>query len=351
MNISDLDSNFKITTDIQKEDIRFLDIKQDPFKVYGVYYDNGKYRRMPEEIAKTVSPAVHRLHANTAGGRVRFQTDSAYIAIKAKMGDVMRVSHFALTGSAGFDLYVSQNGEGPRHLKTFAPPYDMVDGYESVITFASPGMREITIHFPLYGEVCELYIGLSETSKILAPAPYRYKKPVVYYGSSITQGGCASRPGMAYENIISRELSCDHINLGFSGNAKAEDEIAEYIKNLDMAVFVYDYDHNAPTVQHLRNTHERMFRIVREANPDLPIVLASRPKVRLSKTDQERLEIIRETYENSRANGDNNVYLIEGSKLMELAGTEGTVDCTHPTDFGFASMAKAFGDLLKKILK
>lgn len=350
MNISELDANFKIETAIKKDDIRFLDVRQAPFGLYGIFYENGKFRRMPEPVAQTVSPAVLRLHAHTAGGRVRFQTDSPYVAIKAKFGAITRMSHFALTGSAGFDMYITQNEEEPRHTKTFVPPYDIADDYEAEHTFASPGKREITIHLPLYSELCELYIGLSESATVSAPTPYRYEKPVVYYGSSITQGGCASRPGMSYQNIISRRLSCDHINLGFSGNAKAEVEIAEYIKNLNMSVFVYDYDHNAPTVQHLRDTHERMFRIIREANPELPIICASRPKVRLSKTDLERLEIIRETYNNSRANGDQNVYLIEGSKLMELAGTEGTVDCTHPTDFGFASMAKGFGDLLEKIL-
>lgn len=350
MNIADLDVNFKIETSIQKDDICFMNVLQTPFKVYGVYHEDGKFRRMPEAVAATVSPAVLRLHANTAGGRVRFVTDSPYVAIKAKMGAISRMPHFALTGSAGFDMYISQNGEFPRHIKTFVPPYGMQDGYESQYTFAGPGMREITIHFPLYSEVRELYIGLRDSASVSEPAPYRFEKPVVYYGSSITQGGCASRPGMAYQNIISRRLNCDHINLGFSGNAKAEVEIAEYIKNLDMLAFVYDYDHNAPTIQHLRDTHERMFRIIRDANPELPIICASRPKGRLTKSDLERLEIIKTTCENSWARGDRNVYLIEGTKLMELAGTEGTVDCTHPTDFGFASMAKGFGDLLETII-
>ena len=350
MNISELDSNFKVETNIEKDDICFLNVRQEPFKVYGVFYEDGKFRRMPEAVAATVSPAVLRLHANTAGGRVRFVTDSPYVAIKVKMGTICRMPHFAMTGGAGFDMYISQNGEAERHIKTFVPPYNMEDGYESVHTFASSGVREITIHFPLYSEVIELYIGLSESASVQAPTPYKYEKPVVYYGSSITQGGCASRPGMSYQNIISRRLRCDHINLGFSGNAKAEVEIAEYIKNLDMSVFVYDYDHNAPTLEHLRNTHERMFRIIREANPELPIICASKPKVRLTKADLERLEVIKETCENARANGDKNVYLVEGSKLMELAGTEGTVDGTHPTDYGFASMAKGFGDLLETLL-
>ena len=350
MNISDLDVNFKIETNIEKDDICFRNVRQAPFKVYGVYYEDGMFRRMPRAVAETVSPAVLRLHSQTAGGRVRFKTDSPYVAIKAQMGSICRMPHFALTGGAGFDMYINGEGEKPRYLRTFTPPYDMQDGFESVYTFATQGWREITIHWPLYSEIRELYIGLSESASVCEPTPYRHEKPVVYYGSSITQGGCASRPGMSYQNIISRRLSCDHINLGFSGNAKAEIEIAEYIKDLDMSVFVYDYDHNAPTTQHLQDTHERMFRIIREANPDLPIICASKPKVRRTAADQERMEIIQKTCENSRAKGDRNVYFIEGAKLMAFAGLEGTVDGTHPTDFGFASMAIPFGDLLEEIL-
>ena len=172
----------------------------------------------------------------------------------------------------------------------------------------------------------------------------------MYYGSSITQGGCASRPGNSYESIVSRRLDADYINLGFSGNAKGEPEIAEYISKLDMSCFVYDYDFNAPTVEHLINTHQKMYNVIREANPDLPIVLMSSPKYRLTDEGKQRLSVIRKTYEDAKANGDGNVYFIDGSTLMALAKYDGTVDDCHPNDLGFASMAKAVGDLLEKIM-
>ena len=184
-----------------------------------------------------------------------------------------------------------------------------------------------------------------------APTPYKWETPILFYGSSITQGGCSSRPGSAYANIVSRALDADIVNLGFSGNARAEVEMGEYIKNLPMSVFVYDYDHNAPTIAHLEQTHERMFRQVREAQPDLPIVLMSRPKYTLNEDDRTRLEIIRKTYENALARGDRNVYLIDGPTLMAIAGNEGTVDGSHPTDLGFFSMAQALIPVLKEILK
>ena len=346
--ISKIDSNFKVETNIKEKDIKFYNANQAPFEIFGVFYDNGKYRRMPENVAKTVNEGVYGLHTNTAGGRVRFKTDSRYVAINTKMFSIGKMPHFALTGSSGFDLYVCE--ETPNYVSTFTPPFNIQDGYESIIYFSSSKMREITINFPLYSGVCELYIGVDDKSTISSPKPYKFQKPIVYYGSSITQGGCASRPGNSYESIISRRLNADFVNLGFSGNAKGEKEIADYIKNLEMSAFVYDYDYNAPTTEHLKETHENMFEIIRKANPELPVVILSRPKFTLNDEENERLEIIRATYQNAMGSGDKNVYLIDGKTLMNLAGDDGTVDGCHPNDLGFMSMAKAVGDILEKIL-
>lgn len=346
--VSLIDSNFKVVSQINESNIRFYDVNKPPFKIYGVFYEDGKFRRLPENVAKTVNTGVYGLHANTAGGRVRFTTDSPYVAIHAKMPNIGKMPHFALTGSAGFDLYIGD--EDQRYVKTFVPPFTIEDGYEGIIYFDCAKMHQVTINFPLYSEVSELYIGLSDSATVCEPKRYRVEKPIVYYGSSITQGGCASRPGNSYQSIISRRLDADYINLGFSGSAKGEPEIAEYISKLDMSVFVYDYDHNAPTAEHLKNTHQKMYRSIREAKPDLPIVLMSRPKFYLSDDEKLRFDIINKTYEAAKSAGDTNIYLIDGGRLMALAKDEGTVDGCHPNDLGFASMAKAAGDLLEKIL-
>lgn len=190
------------------------------------------------------------------------------------------------------------------------------DRIENVIEFGTSQMRDITIDFPLYSEVCELYIGLDGKSQITEAQPYKYDKPVVYYGSSITQGGCASRAGTSYEGFISRRFNCDYINLGFSGSARGEDEITEYIKELDMKLFVYDYDYNAPTAEHLKNTHEKMFKAIRNNNPDLPIIMLTRPKFYPTADEVERKAIVRATYENAVNAGDKNVYFIDGKELM-----------------------------------
>lgn len=349
--LEEIDENFKIETSLDKSDMRFYSALEKPFCIYGVEFENGKFRRMPEMIAKKVNDGVSYLHANTSGGRVRFKTDSSYIAISTKMCNIGKMDHFAITGSGGFDMYVRVNGQD-KFNSTFRPPFDFTNGYESIFEFGTSEMREITINFPLYSDVCSLYIGLEEKAKIEAPTPYRNEKPIVYYGHSITQGGCASRPGNSYPSIISRKLNMDFVNLGFSGSARGEREMAEYIASLDMELFVYDYDHNAPTWEHLQNTHEAMFKIIREAHPTLPIIMMSSTSMARFHDDQpKRHQIIYQTYKNALDNGDKNVYFWDASKEFAPYSEYGTVEGCHPNDYGFVGIATSLESLIKTILK
>lgn len=342
--IDEIDKAFKVDTNIERKGLTFYSALEAPFKVYGITWADGQFHRIPESVAKSTSQNVFDLHTMTAGGRLRFKTNSPFVAIKATMPYVYRWGHFALTGSSGFDLYVDN-----QYYRTFVPPYNMQDGYESVHDLDGK-MHEILIHFPLYSKVSELLIGVQEGCELIEATPYKTELPVVYYGSSITQGGCASTPGMCYENILSRRLDCNHINLGFSGSAKGEQEIADYIAGLEMSVFVQDYDANAPSVEHLEATHEKFFLTVREKQPDLPVILAPRLYMQSTEVSKKRIEVIEKTYNNAIARGDKNVYFVPYEKLIALCGNEGTVDNTHPTDLGFMSMANAFGEVLEKIL-
>ena len=345
--LDSIDKNFIVETNISKEDIRFYDIEEGTFQICGVFKENGLFRRMPEEIAVSINKGVAGLHENTAGGRVRFVTDSTYVAIKT-IYQPCRKPHFALTGSSGFDMYSEISGEH-RYAGTFIPPVDVVDRYESVIEFSEKAERIITIHFPLYSNVNKLYIGLQENAILEEPPVYKVKKPVVYYGSSITQGACASKPGSCYQSILSRKFDCDYINLGFSGSAKGEESMAEYISKLDMSMFVLDYDHNAPTAEKLEKTHSRFFDIIRKSNPELPILILPRPRFYHRGEDEKRFEIVKRTYEKAKACGDENVYFISNKELMALVEDNGSVDNTHPTDSGFLSMAKAMEKVFEKI--
>lgn len=343
--IDQIDKNFEVKTVIE-DVLNFFNSLDTPFRIHGLLSTEKGFMRMPTETAMAVNEGVAGLFRNTAGGRLRFCTNSSKVAIRAKMANIGKMPHFALSGSAGFDLY-----EGSIYRGTFVPPFDIEDGYESMITLPGTAERELTVHFPLYSDVISLEIGLCGGAT-LSPAPdYSRKLPIVYYGSSITQGGCASRPGNCYENIISRWLDCDHVNLGFSGSAMGEDVMADYIANLPMSIFVYDYDHNAPSVEHLRNTHGPMFRRIRRKNPLLPIVMVSRPQPNPTAEELLRRDIIRSTYEEALAAGDRNVYFIDGTAMLrQFGGDSGTVDNCHPNDLGFMCMAKSIGSVVEEIL-
>ncbi len=353
--ISKIDKNFEVKPLEVGQETVFFDCLEEPFKIFGLIkpkFEGDIFRRMPNSVASEVSEGVASLSRCTAGGRVKFKTNSPYVCIKAEMPHISRMPHFTLCGSAGFDLYKRIDGVDC-FCGTFVPPNDIKNGYESkVFTGGLISETEFTVHFPLYSYVKSLEIGLKAGSILKPVEEYNFKMPVVYYGSSITQGGCASRPGMAYQNIISRELNCDHINLGFSGNALGEDKMAEYIAALKMSAFVYDYDHNAPSVEHLKATHQRFFDIIREKNPELPIIMASMPKYPLMPYELPRREVIRQTYKAALEKGDENVYFIDGSEMMKFkGGNEATVDNCHPTDLGFRRMADVIGEAVGRVLK
>ena len=151
-------------------------------------------------------------------------------------------------------------------------------------------------------------------------------------------------------------LDCNFINLGFSGAAMGDKRIAEYISQLPMSIFVFDYDANAPTPEYLQETHEPFFKLVRENNPDLPIILVTRPYSEsltgwLDQDDAEsRVHIVKKTYDAAISAGDKNVYYIDGRTMVSHIPDCWGVDLWHPNDLGFHGMATVIGDVIAKIL-
>lgn len=354
--LDEIDRNLKTTGISNRSRLQFFDIRQEPFRVYGLCDDRQQpaFVRMPPDAAKSVSLGVEVLSRNTAGGRVRFSTDSDVIVLHAVMPAVGRFPHMPLTGSAGFDLYVDDPGDGiSRYWKTFVPPIDMSNGYESEIRFPSPKKRFITIHFPLYSEVRNVLIGIDREASLGKGLSYWNELPVVCYGSSITQGGCASRPGNCYQNILAMQLHMDFLNLGFSGSGKAEDSMIDYLAGLPMAAFISDYDHNAPDAEHLKKTHYKLYEAIRKTHPGIPYLMLSRYDFLGSHYEEniERRDVIYETYRRARAAGDRNIYYIDGASVFRGQYQEMcTVDATHPNDLGFALLANAIGAELKVAL-
>ena len=339
-----------IPTKLTKEGICFYSVDEAPFSLHGVWRDGDMYYRVPRKVAETVSANVTQKCSQTAGGRIRFKTNSSYVAVKLTLHNVEQIAMMTVVGTMGLDIYADGAFVG-----SFRPPFLQDEGdFESIVELGESKEREITIHMPLYSGVKDIYVGLDENATLSSHTPYRFSTPVVYYGSSITNGGCCTRPGMTYEAQVSRMLDCDHHNLGFGGSAKGEPEIAEYVASLNMSAFVYDYDYNARNAEYLLETHARMFNIVRAKHPDLPIIIITRPDVVESKDRSSRFEAIKKTYDDAVAKGDKNVYFIDGSSFFEDfkgLGNEFTVDNVHPTDLGFYCMAKGVAKVLGEILK
>ena len=178
-------------------------------------------------------------------------------------------------------------------------------------------MKEITLYLPLFAKIDRLYIALREGSEILPPDDYKYKKPVVFYGSSIVHGVGATLASGAYPAVVSRMLDSDFVSLGFAGAARGEDAMINYIAGLDMSVLVYDYDHNAPTFEHLEKTHYAGYKRIREAQPDLPIIFATKVDYRPDVAGNEpRRRLIFDNYSRTLAEGDKNIRLVDGAAIF-----------------------------------
>ena len=344
MRIEEIDKNLKVDKEIDKTGLSFYHFEDSPFKIYGNIKRgaDGLLYRLPREVAERTSPGVLTLSTNTAGGRVRFRSDTKNVAVIAKYKNVTQMPHFSVTGRRGMDLFADGT-----FVSTFIPPDDMPNlAFEAKV--GVPGEkkeRDFTINLPTYENLTDLYIGIDENATLTKSTPYKNEKPIVFYGSSITQGACASRPGNTYISFLSRWLDSDFINLGFSGSAKGEEAIVEYIASLDMSVFVCDYDHNAPSPEHLEKTHLPLYRKVRAAHPDLPIIFMTRPGVLVARPLHRK--IIKKTYDIAISEGDKNVYFLDPNENMPFMADEGTVEACHPNDLGFYFMAQALLPILR----
>lgn len=287
---------------------------------------------------------------HTAGGHVRFRTNATSLKIEVTLqysGAGMK--HFAPSGISGMDVYVG-TGTARQYVTTILPKQE--PNYSGDVALET-GTKEVLINLPLYAGVKEMSIGFPNDATIAQPLPYTYEKPIVFYGSSITQGGCASRPGTAYFNILSRALDANIVNLGFSGSAFGETSIAEYIASIELSAFVFDYDYNADTPEKLGPTHYPFYEIVRKAHPDIPIIFVSRCSYNPKDPNAVQCrQLIMDNYEKAKAAGDNNVYFVDGSKFFDPDNpNDYTVDGLHPTDLGFRAMAEGIYPVLKAALE
>lgn len=337
--------------------MKYYSVLDENIKVHGlnvVDQKRGQFWRLPQEIVDKMPESYINAGKRCAGGRLRFKTNSTRISVKYVLAKVTVDICMPLPGSAGIDVY-SGCGIDAKFLG-YAAPVDYLNHQTTVEKefTKSSEIENVTINFPRNDHLISIEIGIENNAKLLPPDDYQIKSPIVYYGSSITEGGCAPRPGTQYTSILSRWLDADYYCYGFSGAAKGEIEFAEFIAaHKDMSLFVYDYDHNAPEPEHLLKTHEGFFQIVRRAHPTLPAILMSRPDFKHDSNDsQKRRDAVYRTFINAKNNGDENVYFIDGEQFFGLIGREEcTIDGCHPNALGFMRMAETMYPLANSLLK
>ncbi len=351
------DPNFLKTDKVADDSVDWYEVSFENFDIRGLVYEENQVltRRMPIEIAKQVSGGVLGQSGYGAGGRVLFATDSDIVALKVEYleGSVPTVCNHCLC--YGFDLYkFDETKETDIFVGAFRPAngFDYRTAEFKVKTKNNGETTCYTLNMPHFAEVKSLFIGLSKGSVLSKGKNYRNDKPVVFYGSSITHGAAAGRPGNTYESFISQKYNLDYVNLGFAGFAKGEKVMAEYIASLEMCVFVCDYDYNAPTPQYLKETHYPFYEIIRKKYPNIPYVMISKPDFfNDPEENAKRKEVVIESYNKAKENGDKNVYFIDGETLFEGDFYEScTNDGVHPNDIGFYRMANKIGNVIASIL-
>jgi len=329
-------------------DLQLLDIEGRAFSETTSPYD-----RLPANAEGVVRDAVWKLSRHSAGLCARFVTNATSIQAKWTLTSTrLAMPHMAATGVSGLDLYVKTERGQWRWLATGSPTEQ--ENSKVLVRSVPVGKREYMLYLPLYNGVSEVEIGIPSDAT-LAKAQSHVHKPIVFYGTSITHGACASRPGMVHTAILGRRLGYPVVNLGFSGNGRMEAEVAKLMSEIDASVYVIDCLPNIRAEEVTQRT-EPLVRILRDAHPETPILLVEDR----SYADSFLIESKRLRNEQSRAAlravlerlndaGEKNVYYLEGEHLLGSDG-EGTVDSSHPTDLGFLRQADAFEEVLRPVL-
>jgi lysophospholipase L1-like esterase len=308
------------------------------------------YSRFKQQDKASLSRSVWDLGLHSAGVRVHFKTDARRIQVRWSLTSAnLAMPHMPATGVSGVDLYV-RSADGKWSFVANGRPAQQ-DG--NVATFGAPaaGMQEYTLYLPLYNGTTSVEIGVQAADKIEA-APADARKPIVYYGTSIAQGGCASRPGLAYTNILARSLNRDVINLGFSGSAMLEEGVARTIATVDAAVFVVDALWNAASLPdaELSSRIENFARTLRAAHPNTPILFVGQAMVHPTAEPTHSSQLQQAVVAKLQDEGMKGLHLLDGSKLYSGDG-EGTVDGVHPNDHGMVEHAKGLMPAIKALLR
>jgi hypothetical protein len=324
----------------------------EPFTLDGLWWlkeNDGAYCRLPLRpgALDNVQAAVGRYAEYPAGARVRFQTDSISLSLRVNHGnDRLAWKVLSVTAMAGIELY-----EGPPRRMVFRKisiPVSGTEPYEVEFgPFPDRRTREFTLYLPMYAKLQSLEIALDPDADVNPPSGYAMDKPVVFYGTSFIQGGCASRASMNLPAQVGRLLAVDTINLGFAGDGRCEPEIARLIAEIDAACFVMGPILN--DLELMRENYPRFVAILRQRRPERPIVLMSRLHTAGQSEPYEVNRLVREVYEKMRADGDRNVHFFDSFPLYADGSIHPTVEGLHPSDLGFKIIADALAPEIAQV--
>ena len=327
------------------------------FLLIGKGFDGTKsqYERLPASLEGKVRLPVWNLSKNCSGLAVRFRTNSPIIAAKWEVTDDLVMNHFSPSGIKGLDLYCLKNGKW--QFVNSARPEKKVTNAIIIENMIGQEM-EYMLYLPLYDGLVSLEIGIKSNSAIENPqvnSPRR-EKPVVFYGTSITQGGCVSRAGMAYPNQLSRMLNRQTINLGFSGNGQLDFEIAEAMAEIDASCIVIDCLPNV-SVSKMKEKYLHFLEIIRKKKPNVPVLIVENiffPNMYFDQDIyhliQEKNRALQQIFNQQKKKGDKNVFYLNADKLIGT-DNEVTVDGVHLTDLGSYRISQNFYPLIRKLIK
>ncbi|MBI5687163.1 MAG: SGNH/GDSL hydrolase family protein [Verrucomicrobia bacterium] len=311
------------------------------------------FDRFPAAAEGKVTPTVWSLSRDSAGMMVRFKTDAPAIwANYVLRSDRVAMPHMPATGVSGVDLYARDERGKWRWVNVTRP--DKKEVKQIIQADLLPGLREYAAYLPLYNGVESLEIGVTKGAKFEGLPP-RTAKPIVFYGTSITHGACASRPGMVHTAILGRRFDRPVVNLGFSGNGRMDPAVGEFLCKLDAAAYVIDCNPNMGP-DSVREKCPPLVKMLRAARPQTPIVLVEDRRFTNSWIRPERQKFhtenhaaLRACYEALKKEGVTKLFYIPGDKLLG-DDTDGATDGSHPNDLGFVRQADAFEPVLRKAL-
>ena len=325
--------------------------KDKPIKVFGVpNFEKTKiFERVPSELREKL-PSLSFLGRRTPGARIGFRTDAPKFKIKIELEAVNPDIGLSIYACQSAYVYLGQRQKS-KLLGIVNPSNYGITSFEKTF-YKGEGVNEVAVFLPRNEVIKNVEVEIDDEYAIFEPTPYKYSLPAIFYGSSITECAAAENPCASYVALVSRHLDLDFYNLGFSGNCKGETEMADYINSLDFSVLVYDYDHNAPTPEHLEKTHEPFFKRIREAHPYVPVIMITRPVAEFGDEEKKRRDIVKKTYENAINNGDKNVYFVDGEDFFKDFDDRAVcfVDTVHPTDLGFYKMMEKIEPVILRAL-